>query len=402
MIKFQLNGSARSLAIELDELAKKLEIKEMSYTKQAYSKARMKIKHEVYIGMNNALIEEYYKGAQKEIKGYRILGVDGSGVELPYGEEIQKEFGNVNKQEGQINYSWSSVIYDLLNEVTIDSALNKSGTPEREAAIEQLRRIKEEGKQRKDIIVADRGYPSKELFAELIVMGYDFIIRYSERSFIGEAKEFRESKEKETIINISVKEGQRRLGKKQIWEELEKKGIEKISLRLVKFRLSTGQMEYIVTSLLDAKEITISDIKKLYNKRWKEEGYFKYIKYTLECENFSGKLPETIRQDYYSRMLIGNVHRLMLKEAQEITNKEVKKNKELKYKEYKVNKNVTYGLFRNQIFKLLEEQNTTWEIEYDELVKKMSKYIIAVIPDRSFPRKRNGSLKHPINYRRAI
>jgi hypothetical protein len=374
----------------------------MSYSKQAYSKARMKVKHEGYIEMNNALLEIYYADKYKQFKGYRLIGIDGSGIELPHGEEVTEAFGKQNNQEKLINYAWSSVAYDLLNEMTIDAALNKSGTSERRAAIEQLKKIKREGKQKKDIIVTDRGYPSLELFAEMISMGYDFVIRYSEHTFMKEAKEFRDSKEKETIINVSLKDRQKQSGKEEIWEELEKRGIENIKLRLLKFKLKTGQMEYIVTSILDSKEITISDIKKIYNIRWNEEGYFKYIKYTLECENFSGKLPETIRQDYHSRILVGNIHSMIIKEGQKLLDEEVKKNKELKYKKYKINKNVTYGLFRNRIFGLLEKENVEWERQYDELVRQMPLHKIAVKPDRSFIRKTKGTLKFPTNLRGAI
>ena len=401
LINFQLYGGARSLSVELDELLGQLGKEESSYTKQAYSQARMKIRHEGYIEINNKLLEECYNERHKLFKGYRLLGVDGSGIELPYGEEVRKEFGKLNKEERSINYSISLVVYDLLNEMTIDATLNKSTSSEREIAIERLAAIKKEKKQQKDIIVADRGYPSQELFAELIMMGYDFVIRYTGNAFIKETREFAKNKENETIIEMRIEECQKRTGSKAIWDSLREKGIESIKMRLVKFRLKNGQMEYIATSLTDSKEITKGDIKKIYNLRWKEEGYFKFIKHTLECENFSGRVPETIRQDYYSRIVVGNLHSMMTKEAQELLNKEVKKNKKLKYKEYKTNKNVTYGLFRNRIFGLMEKENTKWEAEYDELIRKMALHKIAVIPGRSFPRKTLGSLKYPTNYRSA-
>ncbi len=401
LIKFQLHGGARSLSVEVDGLLSKIGKEDTGYTKQAYSQARMKIKHEGYIRINDKLLEEYYADAPRLFKGYRLLGVDGSGIELPYGDEIKKEFGKLNKQEESINYSMSIVVYDLLNELTIDASLNKSTISERELAIERFKKIKEEGKQGKDIIVGDRGYPSRELFAELLLMGYDFIIRYSKEAFIKEAEEFANSKDQETIINLSVSECEKRAGKKVIWNILREKAIENMQIRLVKIRLKNGQMEYIATSISDSKEITIADIKKIYNLRWKEEGYFKFIKHTLECENFSGRVPETIRQDYYSRIVVGNLHSMLIKEAQELLNKEVKRNKKLKYKEYKINKNVTYGLFRNRIFGLMEKENTEWESEYDELVRQMPLHKIAVIPNRSFPRKTMGSLKYPTNYRSA-
>lgn len=64
-------------------------------SKQAVSKARMKLKHEAFIKLNDAATEEYYQQSHKTYKGYRLLAADGSMIELPYGEVIKAEFGTI-------------------------------------------------------------------------------------------------------------------------------------------------------------------------------------------------------------------------------------------------------------------------------------------------------------------
>jgi len=89
-------NTSKTLSIEIKRFLKEIKLKEVNYSKQAYSKARMKIKHSGYIELNDALLDEYYSdGEYKKYKGYRLLGIDGTEIELQHGEEINKEFGAV-------------------------------------------------------------------------------------------------------------------------------------------------------------------------------------------------------------------------------------------------------------------------------------------------------------------
>jgi len=71
------------------------------------------------------LLEKYYSSKYRTHKGYRLLGVDGSKIELPIGYLIEEEFGKINNDERTINASKSIVVYDLLNALLIDSELAK-------------------------------------------------------------------------------------------------------------------------------------------------------------------------------------------------------------------------------------------------------------------------------------
>jgi hypothetical protein len=74
---------------------------------------------------------------------------------------------------------------------------------------------------------------------------------------------------------------------------------EKITVRFVRVRLSTGEIEVLVTSLLDEKKYTAQMFsrikffvhkklyprKELYNLRWGVEGFFGVIKERVKIEN---------------------------------------------------------------------------------------------------------------------
>jgi len=401
LILFQISTASKTLSVELNKYLTSKKIIATEYSKQAYSKARMKISHTGYIELNNSLLEEYYKCEDyKTYKDYRLLGIDGSEIELQHGASINKEFGSLFTNQESINASKSIVIYDLLNELVLDSELNIYNSSERASAIKQFRRIKTDGKSRKDLIVADRGFPSLEVFSELLSMDYDFVIRYSGHNFLRETLALVDSKENDLEIEISLNSFYQRKRNPRIKELLNKGYPDKIRLRVVKLTLSNSVEEYLITSILDNNELTIEDLNKIYNLRWNEEVYFDFQKNIMQVENFTGKSVETIKQDYYSSILVGNLHSLIIADAQEEVDKETKKNTKLKYEKYKINKSVTFGIMKEQIYDLLTQKN--WKKQFNLLVKEAKKHKMPVIKNRSFPIKKIGNLKYPITKKRAF
>ena len=75
------------------------------------------------------------KGAKKN-KGYRVLAIDGSTVELPTTEELKREYGEVKNNGNRLNMAMgrTSMMYDVENELIIDGVLEKYKTSEREMA----------------------------------------------------------------------------------------------------------------------------------------------------------------------------------------------------------------------------------------------------------------------------
>lgn len=392
IILFQICKYGRNLILEIKDYLQSLGTEIKEYSKQAYSKARLKIKHTGYIELNDNLIEEFYKEDDyKKYKGYRLLGIDGSIIELEHGNKIATEFGKMNNDDEGINASRSVVVYDLLNELVIDSALNKFSSSERESAIKQLKRIKGKGFKKNDLVVFDRGFPSLEIFMKIIDLGYNFVMRYSLESSIKEMNGVLESNGDEKEIEINIKEVNKRLENKEIRRLLKKGFPNKIKLRIVKIELSDRTTEYLVTSILSPNKITIEDLKKIYHLRWNEEVYFDFQKNVIEVENFSGKSVETIKQDYYSTILVGNLHSLIVSDAQDELNLEIQKKNHLKYEEYKINKKISYALMKRSLLGLLTCRN--WNKKYNQLVNEAKKHRNAVIKKRSFPRKNSGKLK---------
>jgi hypothetical protein len=398
---FLLKGAARTLTVEIDHFFKFMQKEIPNTSKQALSKARMKLKPEIFIKLNDAAIEEYYKEEYETYKGYRLLAADGSMIELPYGEAIKKEFGNLNHNESWINCGWSVVIYDVLNEIIVDAKLHKYGQTESVYLENQLKRIKKEGKKKRDIIITDRGFPSLALFVKLKQMNIDFIMRYNGEQFLKEFKELVKNEKDDMVIEVSLSASDYRRNNPEL-KKLIKHGTDPtIKLRVVKIKLPNGTIEYLVTSILDEKLLKYDDLQHIYKLRWGEEEHFKFEKGSAEIENLSGRTPESIRQDYYSRILILNLHSILVQEAEKQIAQDNEK-KKLKYDRYKVNRNVSYGLVHNRILELLNEENGDWSKAYDELVVELKRHKIPVIDGRNNPRETKWKLRFSPNKRRAI
>ncbi len=69
-------------------------------TAGALTHARKKLRPEVFIALNDTLVQNFYTYDSSLVKNgiQRILAVDGSRIELPETEKMVLEFGRANKQ----------------------------------------------------------------------------------------------------------------------------------------------------------------------------------------------------------------------------------------------------------------------------------------------------------------
>jgi hypothetical protein len=258
IILFQINIATKSLNVELSRYFKRIKYnsEEKSYSKQSYSEARMKMKH------------------------------------------------------------------DVINKIAVNTYLERYEADERNLADKHLSKIKELTPAVRNIILMDRGYPSLYLFTRMLDLDLDFVVRCNDMSFIREIKEFVRSEETDKIIEVDLTS---RLRKYLSIGKLANRP-EKLILRAVKIKLINGITEYLISSLTDNITFTKDDLKELYHLRWDEETYFNFQKNVLEIENFSRRTPETIRQDYYARILSSNICSLIIEDAQEVIDEQVKMN----------------------------------------------------------------------------
>jgi len=342
-------------------------------SQQAFSLARQKIKWQAFRDLFVLTVNTHYriyKDKIKRWKGFRIFAIDGSKQSLPNDPPLREYFGT----SGAGNTSptaQGSLLYDVLNDVVADARIEPMSTDERTLAHMHICHLVglESFEEWKELILFDRGYPSFELIKELLEAKIHFLMRVRSK------------------FSIAIDE----LSRGDNLIELEH-GEEKILVRVLKFRLDGGEEETLITSLME-KQIGIKAFKALYFKRWPIETKYDNVKNKLEIENFSGRLVDNIRQDFYATMILTNLATDFINEAQEEV-EENQKGKENKY-EYKINVNHTIGVLKDRLIQTLCERDSKRRKEmFEEIIYLLQKRIIPIRPKRSFPRTRRKAKFH--------
>jgi len=350
IILFMLNSIKKSLQKELTEFFLNFS-NEKNITNSAYSQSRMKLNHTAFIELNDGIIKEFYTDNIFDLwKGFRLLAIDGSRLQLPLSLEIIEYFGFAQNQGVvPIPMVQASSCYDLLNNMIINSEIDRYETSEYNLSLKHLEKCQFE----KDLLIYDRYYDGMWFMFYHILKKKDFIIRMAKNS-ITEVQNFFNSNEESKIIEIT----KLHIDSKN---QLKKLGIEFIpfKIRLVKVILDNGEVEVLATSLLDEKKYPNKEFKWLYGKRWGIETNFDHLKNHLMIEDFTGLSSLSVLQDFFVSMFMANMQQILISEAQD----ELKKQKKDTEYEYKINKNLSFGFMKDRFVKILLDKNADRNIK---------------------------------------
>jgi hypothetical protein len=356
---FILRNICKSLQIDLNDFFEEFKKNSLSITKQAFSQIREKISPLAFIDLNDNFINWFYSdGAFKKFKGFRLLAVDGSITEVPNTEKTRSFFGHYNNQsEFKLARSMVSVIYDIENDLIVESNICNWRTAERDVAKELITQLEIKGF-RNDLIIFDRGYPSKNFISFLESKSINYLMRAKNKKF---STQIDKANEDNQIIYVDYE------GKTLI-------------IRVINIILPTGEVEKLITNVYD-ENFSNEDFKKLYFKRWGIEVKYNQLKSIYEIEKFSGTSPIAIMQDFYATIYLSNMMSLAKNEA----NLKISKEKtDLKY-EYKVNMNILVPKIRKILIECLitDDENKRIKI-FENAISIIIKNLVPIRPNRNF------------------
>jgi hypothetical protein len=171
----------RGLQREMDSFFWETENEEFNIrriTKGGFSKSRRNLAPEAFMELNDIVWRRFYQ--QVDYLGYhghKLLAVDGTFLNLPYHESIRKEFGVRDMGRGTNkgvpkSMCLLSMLYDPVNYLNLDVQMGQPDGSELQLLLKHLSKI-----DKGDIVMLDRGYPSRYLFSILISKGSHFIVR---------------------------------------------------------------------------------------------------------------------------------------------------------------------------------------------------------------------------------
>ena len=403
VVSIILNMVRKTTQVELDDYLERVhpEGGAITYTKQSFAEARQNLRPEALTGLNDVLIHGYYAdGDYARYRGFRLLAVDGSVMELPNTPALREKYGAAENQSehGALARARSSSLYDILNGLTIHTIIGRYDRAERDMAKEHLIALGHlTPSDTPNLVLFDRGYPSADLILWLTAHHIRFVMRVSQ-GFYSEISGVTES---DAVVTIRITPDRARRLKEQgtpvpVGTEL--------TLRVLKLTLPSGEVETLVTDLTPV-ELPYAEALSLYFRRWGLETHYDDLKNKFEIENFSGHTPVVVEQDFAATTFLSNLAAIVEEDAQTEANERLRQSPQTyKYREYRINRNVLVGTIKNRLIKaLLEPDGAQRDQAFQRIVRHVQRALIPVRRGRTASRhKGKKANKYSQNRRRPL
>jgi hypothetical protein len=190
-------------------------------------------------------------------------------------------------------------------------------------------------------------------FADYTVIAYaakhkrEVLVRCPTQSF-GVVNDFWKSDETERIVTLTVP------GTPQTRKLVDEHKLPRtVTVRLLKFTLSTGETEVLLTTLIDRRRYPRAEFEQVYHWRWSE------------VERFSGFSEISIKQDFYGVIFLATLESILTKSSQaELTIKDIKRQTKTLAQ---VNRAVSYVALVDRAAQLLADPRSSPEETLEEL-----------------------------------
>jgi hypothetical protein len=163
-----------------------------------------------------------------------------------------------------------------------------------------------------DLLLMDRGFPAVWLFTLLQQRGLPFLARLDGTQWPCVA-DFLRSGQDDTVVTLRVSAQ----AQKQAAEAGHTLTDKTLNFRLINVILASGTVEVLATSLTDGETYPATAFADLYHARWTIEEAFKLLKHRLLLEQFTGELPESIRQDFHAKVFTANLAQALARSSHE-------------------------------------------------------------------------------------
>lgn len=400
-VYYILTNKGKTSVLEIDEFFElRFGEDKMPVSKQDVSKQRSYLSPLIFKDADKNGLKEIYSEKSVNLdkfKDFYLLNVDGSQFDIPNTpitrEEFEVKLRALKKTESP--KARVSVISDAKNEYILDSIISPFHRGEHSLAFENIENTSQTVDLEKAIVNFDRGYPSTELYMQLLDKNSHFIFRLKNTDYVNERKKMKTNDE---YIEILLNSNRTKSIKNQKLKEKAEK-ITHLDIRIVNVTLNTGKIETLLTNL-PPEIASPQELKELYGERWQIEKGYDILKNKLHIENFSAKKRLNIEQDFYSQIFMYNVL-ISAKKDLNIKIKEESENEECEA-EYKIDINLLAGKLKNKLFPIIFTEDTNERKKlWENIHRTIARYLIKVKKKpKSERKKKQSKIKYPYNNRK--
>ncbi len=286
-----------------------------SVSTSAFCQQRTKIKDDAFQYLFNGFNKA--TGKIKLYKGYRLLAVDGSALNIHHDPSNKDTYIRHTGSGKGYNALHLNALYDIQNRCYSDALVQpEKFMNECQAFCDMVDRSSITDNV---IVIGDRGYESYNDFAHTEEKGWKYLIRVKDLTSNGITRGLNlpDTDEFDTTITLQLSQ----LKSKEVKANLpnykfmpktsrfdylpELSSHYTITFRVLRTKISEGNYFMAITNL-DDSEVSIREIKELYKLRWSIETSFRELKYTLGLTAFHSKKVAFILQEIYARLIMYN------------------------------------------------------------------------------------------------
>lgn len=371
---FILSGARNSLQGELNHYLDMLNRQDETYSKQAFSKGRQRIKPEAFKELVDNAVQTTYSVVQTQTwNGFHLLAIDGSKYNLPSNPETNEVFGVQVTSGAAQPQALGSCLLDVLNGMIVDVRFGACCDNERIHAAEMICHLNT-ALITNPLYIMDRGYPCSALMELIGKLKQHYLMR-CDKTFLSAVK----------FAGTDV-----------VVTHKFVKGTEPVRFRIITITLPNGEKEYLVTNIFDSKfnEATMAE---LYRMRWGIETKYNDLKGKLQIENFTGNTPIAICQDFYATVYLANLAGVIALDYRDEI--EAFHNSPENLHTYKLNVNLTISALKQNVIELLlADSRRRSSMILNKIALRLHSAVVPIRPGRSFDRKRQHKLsKYPQN-----
>ncbi|MEM6799440.1 MAG: IS4 family transposase [Planctomycetota bacterium] len=281
----------------------------------AYCQARKRLPEEFFATTTRETAAALDRSARPEWlwKRRRVFAYDGSTVSMPDTVENQQAYPQAPQQRPGVGFPLARIaaFFSLASGAVIDLAICPyfgKGNSEM-GMLHQLWSVL----RRDDVMLADRYMCAWHEIYLLKQRGVDAVIRINHHRKV----DFRRGKrlgEGDHLVEWT---------KPQLIRTLDREAFntlpERFTVRETRVRVDQpgfrGHNIVVVTTLLNADEVTADDLAELYRARWNAELDLRSLKETLQMNTLRCKTPELVRKEVWTHLLAYNLIRTVMAQA---------------------------------------------------------------------------------------
>ena len=239
------------------------------------------------------------------------------------------------------------------------------------------------------LVIYDRGYASFAIVYLHLLYGTQCIVRLPS-SFDYDVSDFVQSGEPQRIIHTGLKERSAR-AVRNLGHAVSRK--DQFPVRLIRVDLPTGEIEILMTTLVNTRRFRHSSFGKLYRRRWGIETSIFVLKSYLQAAVFASYTLPGVAQELWAIFAMYNVQTIFI-EAQK---RDIKAINQKRFYDYQVNRNMAAGLIKRFYSCIFSNKIKAWYAKLKCLIKELFRYLEPIRPRKNRQRKRKilrGTERH--------